>query len=133
MSLDSLRALAIDCHPWHEACLTLSFLTNREAFGEDKYGKWSLADWRMYSFTSGPSTHWPLAADLMREAHDIYQQAHDKGDAAKVRDMLVSCCAKAIKAPSISQVLKANYRLAPDFELFAGHPDDPGQNHCGSG
>lgn len=136
MCFDRIRALAIDCAPWHDAALSISFLTDRERFDETNCGKWSIADWRMFDFTAGPDTHWPLAEELMRDAHEYYTEAVRKDAegnttmiAPEFRDDLVRCCAKALKSEQVAKALK-HYHLAADFELYAGHPDEPDRNYC---
>lgn len=126
MSHDKIRALALECHPWHENALSISFLTDRESFEETKESKWSVADWRMYNFTAGPGANWPFAAELMRIAHEYYMET----EGARARDKLVKCCAEALMSPKVSKTLKDRYKLADDFQLFVGHPDDPGKNYC---
>jgi hypothetical protein len=130
MSVDKIRALAIQCHPWHEIAFTISFLTNRESsHNEAKHGKWDLPAWRLYNFTSGPDTDWPYAQKLMRVAHRYYMASERSGEPVKVRDELVRCCARALKSSKVTKALK-RYNLAHDFELFAGHPDAPERNYC---
>jgi hypothetical protein len=127
MEQDRLRALALNCHPWHSEALTLSFLTERESFDEGKYGKWAVADWRLYNFTSVPTANWPSAQLLMEEAHEFYQAA-PKASAVEFRDQLIQACVEAMKSSLVSGALES-YSLAPDFAIFVGHPDAPKKNH----
>ena len=110
MSHDKIRALAIHCHPWHADALSISFLTDRESFAEPKEpasrsaGKWSVADWRMYSFTDGPGANWPFAEGLMKMAYDYY--ALEGSDS---RDTLVNCCADAIMSEQVGLIAAILY------------------------
>jgi hypothetical protein len=126
MSLDRVRALALDCHPWHTNALTLSFLTDRESFPEARLGKWAIADWRLYDFSSAPTSNWPAAQSLMDEAHRLYMAAAP-GNESAVRDLLIRSCVMAMKSAEVSDALRS-YDLAPDFALFVGHPDAPNKN-----
>lgn len=130
MSLDQLRGLALDCAPWHDDALMISFLTAREQFDEVADGKWSTPSWRFFNFTSGPNTSWPFAIGVMCEAHDYYSAGDKVEEMANRRDELCRCCARALRYPSVQQVLRERYNLAPDFGLYAGHPDEPECNFC---
>ena len=126
MAADTVRALALDCHPWHEASYTLSFLTGRESFDEKQYGKWSLASWRLYDFPSTPAAPWPTAAAVMREAFEYYSTASAKPDALAE---IIQSAVYALRSPNIASAL-AKYSLAHDFEIFVGQPDQPGRNYA---
>ena len=130
MSLDQLRGLALDCAPWHEDTLSISFLTDRESFEEADEGKWATPSWRFFDFTSGPNTSWPFAAEVMRDAHEFYARGGPQEETKQRRDELCRCCARALRHPSVQQVLREQYNLAPDFGLYAGHPDEPEHNYC---
>ena len=133
MSLDRLRGLALDCCPWHAPALIISFLTEREQFGFEGADKWDTAAWRFFDFTSGPDTHWPYAAEVMREAHAYYGDDETGSERAERRDELCRCCAKALRHPAVERVLRERYQLAPDFEVYAGHPDEHERNFCDEG
>ena len=127
MSHDKVRAVALDCHPWHLNSLTLSLLTDRESFNEPKYGKWALADWRLYDFPSGPTGSWPAAQLVMAEAHAFYSRSQNNAERALARDSLIKCCVDAMRHTQVVEALR-EYHLARDFEVFVGHPDAPGSN-----
>jgi hypothetical protein len=133
MSHDTIRAFAISCYPWHDVSMSISFLTDRESLSfkqiENKNdawcaGKWSIANWRMFNFTSGPDTHWPYGAKVMAAAHKYFME--DKVSL----DTLLNCCANALKSERVMNILEKHYTLSADFELYAGHPDKPGYNYC---
>jgi hypothetical protein len=114
MSADALRAFALDCQPWHSNALVLSFLTERESYNEAKYGKWCLAEWRLYDFTSGPTTSWPAASELMAEAHGIYTRALSAGTQAATHGQQLRACVEAMHASVVTEALQG-YQRAPDF------------------
>ena len=72
---ESFRAFAIDCQPWFESSVVLSLLTEHEQFDETKNGKWCMAEWRFYNFTSDTSGKWPAASTLSAEAFTQYALA----------------------------------------------------------
>lgn len=127
MSEERLRAVALDCHPWHLKSLTLSLLTDRESYNEPRNGKWALADWRLYDFPSGPTGSWPAAQMLMAEAHSFYSRSQNNAERALARDSLINCCVDVMREPQVAEALR-EYHLALDFEVFVGHPDAPGSN-----
>jgi hypothetical protein len=130
MSLDQLRGLALDCAPWHKNALMVSLLTDREQFDEAAAGKWATASWRFFKFTCGPDTSWPLAAEVMREAHEYYDNGGLEEESEARRDELCRCCARALWHPCVQSTLRERYNVAPDFGLYAGHPDKPDRNFC---
>jgi hypothetical protein len=130
MSLDTLRGLALDCAPWHDGAMMISFLTDRERFDEAAEGKWATPSWRFFDFTSGPNTSWPFAAEVMREAHEFYARGGPDEEVIQRLEAICRCSAQALRHPSVQRVLHERYDLAPDFGLYAGHPDEPGRNFC---
>lgn len=130
MAFDRLRGLAIDCVPWHPNPLTLSFLTEREDSDYTGSEKWDLAGWRLYAFATGPTTHWPHAEPLAREVQAFWSGADDDADREMRRDLLCRACAGALQPPGVQAKLRHRYTLAPDFEVYAGHPDKPERNFC---
>ena len=130
MYLDQLRGLALDCAPWHEDSLMISFLTDRERLDEVAEGKWATPNWRLFNFTSGPNTSWHFAAEAMREAHDFYTRGGPEEEFDERRDELCRCCARALRQRGVQQVLRERYDLAADFGMYAGHPDDRERNFC---
>jgi len=129
LSVDKLRAFAIVFAPWELDGLSLNFLTDREPFDEAECGKWSIAEWRLCDFTSGPNTFWPYGEQLAREAHEWYTQFERRdstsGAVARVgaRNQLVLCCAKALKSLEVAEGL-SHFQRTDDFALYAGHPDE---------
>ena len=130
MSLDQLRGLALDCAPWHKDALSISFLTDREKFDEAAEGKWETPTWRFFNFTAVPNATWPFATEVMREAHEYYARGGSQEKREGHRDELCRCCVRALRHPSVQQVLRERYNLAADFGLYVGHPDDPERNFC---
>lgn len=69
----------------------------------------------------------------MREAHAYYGNDETGSERAERRDELCRCCAKALRHPAVERVLRERYQLAPDFEVYAGHPDEHERNFCDEG
>lgn len=119
---DAVRAFAIDCTPWHAIALSLSFLTDREPDGGEK---WDLANWRLHGFTYDPP--WKAGAHLMKEANDYYSvSTNDRR--LRVRE-LCACCVHALLDARVQAALEG-LKLAPDFELYVGNPDEPELNYA---
>jgi hypothetical protein len=130
MSLDKLRGPALDCAPWHQDALMISFLTDRERFDEAAEGKWETPSWRFFNFTAGPNTSWPFATEVMRAAHEFYSRGGPEDERQERRDELCRCCARALRHVSVQKNLCERYNLTDDFGLYTGHPDDPARNFC---
>ena len=62
-AFEQMRVFDMGCHPWH-GYLEPSFLTTQELYDEEKYGKWSIGDWRLYNFTQTFNSKWPQASAL---------------------------------------------------------------------
>ena len=127
LSIESLRGFALDCHPWLENTLTLSLLTDREKFDEERRGKWAIAEWRFYDFTSAPTEAWPAAKQLMLEARGYYTRGLAAEEQSAAHSELLRCCVLAMGSPRVAHGL-SRYQLASDFERFVGHPDSPSRN-----
>jgi hypothetical protein len=131
LKYDEIRALAIDCHPWH-GCIILCILTNREDFSEAQCGKWSMADWRYYDFSSTPDASWPFAKDLIEQMTKYYESGAE-GTATFRADKIYRACAKALCSPTVSKALNFyKFNLASDFEFGVFDPDryPKKENYC---
>lgn len=128
VGLDTLRAFAIDCTPWHGNVLGISFLTDREwpDFDAEKH-KWDIASWRLYAFTSAPHSQWPYGEVILREAQQYYDGAESSDEAAKRRDEILRACIEMVNSPAVQKELQRFKRTA-DFEIYVGHPDEPERN-----
>jgi len=129
VGIDSIRAFAIDCYPWHGNVLCISFLTDREWPDLDEQGgKWDIASWRLYAFPSAPHCQWPYGEDVLREAQRYYDAADSPEEAAKRRDVILRSCIEALNDSLVQKELQ-RYELTPDFEIYVGHADAPGRNY----
>jgi hypothetical protein len=129
---DIIRALGIDCFPWH-GWLILALLTAREEYPEKEFGKWAMSDWRYYDFTSTPSEGWPHARDLTQQMKEYFAaEPEDQARAGERADRIYRACAKALLSPHVSEALKFyGFKLARDFEFGVFHPDYPERgNYC---
>jgi hypothetical protein len=132
---DEIRALSIDCFPWHGS-LHLSILTGREDFCEEDdddrdFGKWSTAEWRYNDFTSTPNENWPYAKDLT-EQMTAYYNSGDNRECLLRADNIFRACAKALLSPTVSRALEFyGFNLSADFEFGVIDPDHPSKgNYC---
>jgi hypothetical protein len=126
--IDRIRAVAIDCHPWHSNGLSLSLLTDREWPDLDpESAKWDIASWRLYAFHSAPHRQWPFGEELIREARQYYDGVEDRKELAARRDVIVQCCVDAMNNPAVEKELK-RYPKTADFEIYVGHADAPEEN-----
>lgn len=132
---DEIRALAINCFPWHGS-LYLSILTGREDFSEEEeddrdFGKWSTAEWRYNDFTSTPNENWPYAKDLTEQMTAYYNSGDDQERLLRA-DTIFRACAKALLSPTVSQALKFyGFNLTADFEFGVIDYDHPNKgNYC---
>lgn len=122
---ETLRALVLDCFPWHGQC-HIAALTMREGFDEAKYGKWAIADWRWNEVDSIN----PELLQLLRayyEGKTVTDAELSCPDRAKV---IFRCAAKALQSSQVAESL-TRYDLAEDFELAVFNPDDSNErNYC---
>jgi hypothetical protein len=129
---ESIRALALDCAPWHGS-IGLCLLTTREDFPEDEYGKWALGDWRLQDFTGSIGAEgWPAVQDLEQIMQQYYEgQAMTDADREPVEraQVIFRCCATALLSDKVAAALK-HYDLSADFEIGVFDPDHPGTNYC---
>lgn len=126
LKYDEIRALAIDCHPWH-GCIVLCMLTNREDFSEEQCGKWSMAEWRYYDFSSTS-----FAKDLIEQMTKYYESGAE-GTATFRADKIYRACAKALCSLTVSKALNFyEFNLASDFEFGIFDPDryHKTENYC---
>ncbi len=126
---ECIRALAIDCYPWNRS-LELCFLTAAEDSTEKLYGKWSMGDWKYYSFTKKDDTPWPAAQKLRKELGDYYEEMSTEDRGEEATDIIIRGCARALLREEIKDALKI-YTLTKDFEVYVNDPDDPEEkNYC---
>jgi hypothetical protein len=127
----SIRALAIDCHPWHRV-LELCLCTELDDEKIAQWGKWCLAYWKYFQFTRTPKgNNWPESVpicDAMYEYCEGGPPGQEKDppglDEYETRTwLMIKVCAQALLSDVVSDVLK-DFKLAKDFELFVSHPDD---------
>lgn len=124
-----LRAVALDCHPWH-SILDLAVLTDA-----DDADKWEIGDWQLYPLTpeDDDAAPWTAAGSWARLAREYWESAvagnsHERGEQAA--DRLFQSCARALESAGVRSTL-AKFRLAEDFQLYVGNPDDPDEtNYC---
>lgn len=133
LKVETIRALAYDCAPWHGG-IGLCLLTGREEFPEETYGKWSLGDWRLQDFTSSVGAEgWPAVRDLAQIMLQYYEgvtKADTDLTPAERAEVIFCCCAKALQSKQVAESLE-RYQLSGDFELGVFDPDDPdGMNYC---
>jgi hypothetical protein len=138
LKYDEIRALAIDCYPYHGR-INLCILTNHEDFSEEhgdfpeeQCGKWSMAEWRYYDFSSTVDAKWPFAKDLMEQMTKYYESGAD-GTATFRADKIYRACAKALCSSTVSKALKLyKFNLASDFEFGVFDPDryPKKENYC---
>lgn len=130
LQYDEIRALAIDCHPWFGS-LNLCILTGREDFSVEEDGKWSIADWRYFDFTSTPNENWPYAKDLIQQMKAYYDSSLDE-DRASCVESIFRACAKALLSPAVSRSLEFyGFKLTSDFEFGVFDHDHPEKgNYC---
>jgi len=131
--VETIRALAYDCHPWHGG-IGLCLLTSREDFPEETYGKWALGDWRLQDFTSSIGAEgWPAAKDLgqlMLQYYDGETTTDTDLTPAERADVIFRCCAKALRSEKVAESL-TRYQLSSDFEFGVFDPDkSAGTNYC---
>jgi hypothetical protein len=131
--VETIRALAYDCHPWHGG-IGLCLLTSREEFPDETYGKWSLGDWRLQDFTSSIGAEgWPAVkhlAQLMLQYYEGKTTTDTERTPAERADVIFQCCAKALRSETVAACLK-RYRLSADFEVGVFDPDkSAGKNYC---
>jgi hypothetical protein len=127
MRFDTLRALAVDCVPWHGR-VDVYVLTDREFFDEEAEGKWALGSWRSGSLTETPYGTWRGFQDLGEAAQTIYEGAAKPEDAVR---SLCARCAAALKSDAVANLLRDSFTLGADFELGVFEPDDPERrNHA---
>lgn len=128
LSGEVLRAVALECVPWHGRVL-VHVLTGREVFDEAQTGKWDMASWRCSALTETPYGTWRGFEELGRRAQAIYEAAEEPRSAVEA---LCSRCVAALTSPQVRALLDESYTLADDFEFGVFEPDDPDQrNHCG--
>jgi hypothetical protein len=127
IGIDTLRAFAVDCYPWHGNVLSISLLTDREWPDFDPNYKWDIASWRLYAFTSAPHSQWPYGEEILSEAKHYYDAADSSEDAARRRDVILRACIEAVNSSAIQKELQ-RFNRAADFEFYVGHPDAPNRN-----
>ncbi|MFN3651502.1 MAG: hypothetical protein ACK47B_18155 [Armatimonadota bacterium] len=126
-----LSALVVDCHPWH-GILDLAVLTD-----QDEAGKWEIGEWELYPLTDSEDAEdsWS-ETQVWRERMRTYWQARvaESPDAAEAAtDLILRACAAALSSDEVQAEI-SRLRLASDFELFVGNPDDAeDRNFCSSG
>ena len=132
--VETIRALALDCHPWHGG-IGLCLLTTREEFADDDLGKWALGDWRLQDFTSSVGAPgWPAVKDLEQRMQQYYNGETETDvdlEPADRADVIFRCCAKALCSDVVATSLK-RYRRGGDFEVGVFDPDHPARNYCES-
>jgi len=124
-----IRVFDICCFPWQGA-VELSFLTTNEPnFDEEEYGKYSVADWKLYSFNYEILKDWEESKNIFFEMRQLWE------DSQEFRDMsgeLYTACAQVAISNDIKKVL-SKYQLAVDFEITVFDPDDHEKvNYCKS-
>lgn len=128
----TIRALAIDCHPWHQV-LELCFCCELDQAATSKYGKWCLADWKFFQFTRTPEgDEWPASRDICAAMFDYCETNlpdDDEDEYGRRTELMFRICANALNSESVKTALRS-YKLSEDFELGVRHPDNPQLNLC---
>jgi hypothetical protein len=116
---EQIRVFDVGCFPWHGG-IELSFLTANEDNFEKEYGKYSMGNWRLYSFNQeiyekewGPMGSICYKMRECWESSDEYRQKSDE---------LFMACAEVAASKQVRDAFKY-YNLTSDFEINVFHPD----------
>lgn len=114
-----LRSVALDVHPWH-GHINLAVLTDDDPpYASRREQRAEMASWQLFEIVPAP---WPRAAGAAAAMRAAYQANRGTGDA------FLAAAARSLDDARVTDVLAA-YPLAPEFERFVGHPDDPDQRN----
>ncbi len=114
MQFETLRAVALDCHPWHSQ-LWVSILTENE-IPRVRETKWEIGDWR-WAQTE------PVGDALATNLAASYEQLKTSSETDAL-DPLFLTLANCLVSQEVAEALK-RYTVADDFELAVFNPDSP--------
>jgi hypothetical protein len=118
-----IRAFALHVDPY-VGWLLPSLLTDKENCDEAKYGKWCLADWRLYQFTSSPQDLCQLIKDYVDDKpHDCIHPRFDYWAQPREDFEVIMACVKALEDADFQKHLR-RFELSRDFELAVFHVHD---------
>ncbi len=117
-SLQPLRMIAIDCHPW-SGHLSFGVLTQQEIDSSPILANPDeMAAWTYFEFPSD-SVSWHSTKTLAEQM----KQAYFRADTPKtIAEHYFNECAKALRTTIVQQAID-HYPRGKDFRLSVAHPD----------
>ena len=114
MQFETLRAVALDAHPWH-GWLWVSSLTENEVPLVQE-AKWAIGDWR-----------WAQTETVSSSLKEMLQRSYEEHPGLSKQenlDRLFLDFASGLKSIEVGRALEA-YNLSEDFEFGVFNPDSP--------